>query len=47
MDKHGLSRILDDVTERSHGEVLDIPDGATVEFLIGPDGTRGFCVVRR
>jgi len=44
--KARLSSILDDVAERSHGEVIDLPDGATVEFLTPPDAAGGFCVMR-
>jgi len=46
LHKHRLSRILGEVAERSHGEILDLPDGATVEFM-PPDASVGFCAMRR
>ena len=46
MNTHSLSRILDEVADRSHGQVLDLPDGATVEFLTRPDAPGGFCAMR-
>jgi len=46
MYTHGLSRILDHVAQQPHGEVLHLPDGATVEFLTHPNGRPEFCVMR-
>jgi quercetin dioxygenase-like cupin family protein len=45
MDTHGLSRILDRVTERSHGAVLDVL-GPTVELLSAPSPNGDFSVMR-
>lgn len=45
MNTHGFSRVLGRVAERAHGEVLDLPDGATVEFLTRPNSHADFCVM--
>jgi hypothetical protein len=45
MDTHGLNRILDRVTQRSHGAVLDVL-GPTVELLSTPSPRGDFSVIR-
>jgi len=46
MESERLSRIFDRVGERSHGVVLQVVDGATVEFLTPPNKDDQFCVIK-